>query len=193
MENKFLTLPFTRFDTPYLETLTDEVFFANRFTMSEEDRVLLLKNSTIIDGRRFYKAKILNALLEKYAAMTNPKEGEPGSKSKPLVRFGKKYVYNTRGRLVIYVGKPIVASSFSVNTLNETGLVFRRNVIRPAVRGKRNAGITTSPFQRGKWPGNHYHGWVPVLRRCFDKSYKYNADETFMHREHEKCKVLVKV
>jgi len=100
MDSKFLNLPFTKYDTAYLESLPDEVFFAKRFRLSEEDEALLLQNSSIVHGRRFYKAKVKEPIMAKYAAMTNPKEGEPGSKSNPLKRFGKEYVYSSTGDLV---------------------------------------------------------------------------------------------
>ena len=97
-----LKLPFTQFDSDYLESLPDEVFFAHRYVMDEQDKALLLENSSVIHGRRFYRAKVREPLLLKYAALTNPKEGEPGSKSNPLIRFGKEYVYSTNGDLVRY-------------------------------------------------------------------------------------------
>ena len=102
MNNNFLKLPFERFDTPFLETLPDEIFFAKRFVLSENDAQTLLKHSVLIDGKRFYKAKVKDSIMKKYAALTNPKEGEAGSKTNPLIRFGKKYVYNLRGDLVRY-------------------------------------------------------------------------------------------
>ena len=48
--------------------------------------------------------RLLLQLKSVYAAMTNPKEGEPGSKSNPMIRFGKKYVYNQNGDLVPFRG-----------------------------------------------------------------------------------------
>ena len=103
MDNKYFVEPFSKFDSVYLESLPDEVFFAKRFVMSEEDQALLLKNSSMVHGRRFYRAKVRDALMEKYAAMTNPRKGEPGSKENPLVRFGKEYVYNAKGDLVPFI------------------------------------------------------------------------------------------
>ena len=100
MDSEFLNLPFTQYDTAYLESLPDEVFFARRFRLSEEDEALLLQNSSMVHGRRFYKAKVKEPIMAKYAAMTNPKEGEPGSKTNPLRRFGKEYVYSSAGELV---------------------------------------------------------------------------------------------
>ena len=97
---EYLNLPFTRYDTAYLESLPDEVFFAKRFKLSKEDEEMLLKNSSLVHGRRFYRAKVLESVMTKYAAMTNPKEGEPGTKTNPLVRFGKEYVYSSKGDLV---------------------------------------------------------------------------------------------
>ena len=98
----YMNLPFTQYDSAYLESLPDEVFFAKRFRLSKEDEDLLLKNSRVIHGRRFYRAKVKGLIMAKYAALTNPKEGEPGSKSNPLVRFGKEYVYSDIGDLVPY-------------------------------------------------------------------------------------------
>ena len=88
----------------YLESLPDEVFFAKRFKLSKEDEALLMKNSSIVHGKRFYRARVKEPIMAKYAAMTNPKEGEPGSKSNPMIRFGKKYVYNQNGDLVPFRG-----------------------------------------------------------------------------------------
>ena len=102
MENQCLNLPFTQFDSTYLESLPDEVFFARRFKLSKEDEEILLKNSTLIHGRRFYRASVKDAIFARYASLTNPKEGEPGSKSNPLVRFGAEYVYSANGELVPY-------------------------------------------------------------------------------------------
>lgn len=99
-EMDYLNLPFTQFDSAYLESLPDEVFFAKRFKLSKEDEELLMKNSGLIHGRRFYRAKVREPMMAKYAALTNPKEGEPGSKTNPLVRFGREYVYNDAGDLV---------------------------------------------------------------------------------------------
>ena len=95
-----INLPFTQYDSAYLESLPDEVFFAKRFKLNKEDEEILMNNSSIVHGRRFYRAKIRNSIMEKYAALTNPKEGEPGSKTNPLVRFGTEYVYNQYGDLV---------------------------------------------------------------------------------------------
>ena len=78
MDSEFLNLPFTQYDTEYLESLPDEVFFARRFRLSEEDEALLLQNSSVIRGRRFYRAKVKEPIMAKYAALTNPEEGEPG-------------------------------------------------------------------------------------------------------------------
>ena len=100
----YLNLPFTQYDSAYLESLPDEVFFAKRFKLSKEDEALLMKNSSIVHGKRFYRAKVKEPIMAKYAAMTNPKEGEPGSKSNPMIRFGKKYVYNQNGDLVPFRG-----------------------------------------------------------------------------------------
>ena len=96
----YVKLPFTQFDPAYLESLPDEVFFARRFRLSKEDEAILMKNSSIVHGRRFYRAKVREPIMAKYAALTNPKEGEPGSKTNPLVRFGKEYMYSSIGELV---------------------------------------------------------------------------------------------
>ncbi|MBR1684338.1 MAG: hypothetical protein IJ708_04315 [Clostridia bacterium] len=101
--NYCLNLPFVKFDTAYLESLPDEVFFARRFKFTVEDEELMMTNSGVVHGNRFYRASVLEPMLTKYAAMTNPKEGEPGSKTNPLVRFGQEYVYGSHGDLVRFV------------------------------------------------------------------------------------------
>ena len=99
-----LNLPFSQYDSAYLESLPDEVFFAKRFKLSKEDEAILMKNSCVVHGRRFYISRFKDPMMAKYAAITNPKEGEPGSKTNPLIRFGKKYVYSEHGDLVPYRG-----------------------------------------------------------------------------------------
>ena len=99
-----LNLPFTQYDSAYLESLPDEVFFAKRFKLNKADEALLMENSSVVHGKRFYRARVRESLMAKYAAMTNPQEGEPGSKTNPLIRFGKMYVYSEYGDLVPYRG-----------------------------------------------------------------------------------------
>ena len=111
MSANYLRLPFTNFESDYLESLPDEVFFSVRYIMSEEDKAILEENSTLVNGRKFYRARIRNPILEKYAALTNPKEGEPGSRSNPLTRFGKQYVYSSKGYLI-----PVVYHDATVQT-----------------------------------------------------------------------------
>ena len=96
---KYLKIPFDRYDTPYLESLPNEVFFAKRFTVSEEDQEIIDKHTYDVDGRKFYRARVVEPIYRKYAAMTNPDPGEPGTMSNPLIRFGHRYVYNREGRL----------------------------------------------------------------------------------------------
>ena len=91
-----------RTDSEYLESLTDEEFFARRFTLSAEDQQELMQNSTLVNGQRFYRAVVKEKIFRKYAAETNPKPGEPGSAENPLVRFGKEYVYDEFGNLTEY-------------------------------------------------------------------------------------------
>lgn len=90
-------------NSEYLEQLSDEEFFSRRFTLNEEDKKELLKSSVLVDGHRYYRAKVKEKILRKYAEMTNPKPGEPGTRENPLVRFGKQYIYNETGDLVEYI------------------------------------------------------------------------------------------
>ena len=89
------------------DALSDEEFFARRFTLSDEDRATLLQNSVVVDGRRFYRAGVKDAILRKYAAETNPGPGEPGSKENPLIRHGRSFVYNDTGDLVELIGQSV--------------------------------------------------------------------------------------
>ena len=91
---------FERYDSEYLEALSDEEFFSRRFELSEEDKAILEANSGTINGHIFYKSKVLDQILKPYATQTNPKPGEPGSRENPLVRYGRRYVYDDRGDLV---------------------------------------------------------------------------------------------
>ena len=94
-----LRIPFDQYDENSLEALSDEVFFAKRFVISEEDQIIIDQNSSRIGDRVFYRADIVEPIYKKYAEITNPRHGEPGTKENPLIRFGKAYVYNKFGRL----------------------------------------------------------------------------------------------
>ena len=91
---------FERYDSDYLESLSDEEFFSRRFELSDDDKAELERNSCMVKGRMFYSSKVLERILRPYAKETNPRPGEPGSMENPLVRFGKKYVYDERGDLI---------------------------------------------------------------------------------------------
>ena len=91
---------FERYDSEYLESLSDEEFFSRRFELSDDDKAELERNSRLVKGRRFYSSKVLERILGPYARETNPKPGEPGSMENPMVRFGRKYVYDERGDLI---------------------------------------------------------------------------------------------
>lgn len=98
-EQDCLKLPFDKYDEESLEALPDEVFFAKRFVVSKDDQEIIDKNSYKVGDRVLYKANVVEPIYKKYAKITNPKPGEPGTKENPLVRFGKFYVYNNLGRL----------------------------------------------------------------------------------------------
>ena len=131
MDNKYLVEPFTQFDSAYLESLPDEVFFGKRFVMSEEDQALLMQNSSMVHGRRFYRAKVRDALMEKYAAMTNPQGKEPGTKENPLIRFGREYVYNEKGNLVPFVKQESVVLTPDMKPTKEQAEMARAAASQP--------------------------------------------------------------
>ena len=91
---------FEKYDSDYLEALSDEEFFSHRFELSDEDKAELERNSRVVKGKRFYSSKVLEKILKPYAQETNPEPGEPGSMENPLVRYGRKYVYDERGDLI---------------------------------------------------------------------------------------------
>lgn len=53
---------FERYDSAYLESLSDEEFFAPRFSLSDSDRKTLEENSRTINGRPFYRHKVLEKI-----------------------------------------------------------------------------------------------------------------------------------
>ena len=53
--------------------------------------------------RPMLQGRYTHLLFDLDGTLTNPKEGEPGSKTNPLVRFGKEYVYSGNGDLVPFV------------------------------------------------------------------------------------------
>ena len=128
--------PFEKYDSTYLESLPDEVFFAKRYKLSEEDEAILLENSSVVHGRRYYRAKVRTPMIERYAAMTNPKEGEPGSKSNPLVRFGKEYVYNHMGDLVPFHREVHVHLTPAMKPTKEQAEMIRKVACKSVVYGK---------------------------------------------------------
>lgn len=132
ISKKYYKPPYIVFNSTYLEALPDDVFFAVRYEMSEEDKAILEENSTVIHGRKFYRSKVRNPILEKYAALTNPKEGEPGSRSNPLIRFGKKYIYNSRGYL-IEVAAQEDTKTVKSSMLTEEQVAMVRNAARAPI------------------------------------------------------------
>ena len=118
MNNKeYLNLPFDKYDPASLEALPDEVFFAQRFKVSDEDQKIIDKYTYDVDGKKYYKYKVVLPIYRKYAAMTNPKPGEPGTVSNPLVRFGRRYVYNREGYLSVLKNKQKETDSFERFTI----------------------------------------------------------------------------
>ena len=128
--------PFEKYDSTYLESLPDEVFFAKRFKLSEEDEAVLHENSSIVHGHRYYRTKVRTPIIERYAAMTNPKEGEPGSKTNPLVRFGKEYVYNHMGDLVPFHREVYVLLTSAMKPTKEQDQMIREAACKPIIYGK---------------------------------------------------------
>ena len=98
-KQKYLRIPFDKYDEASLEALPDEIFFSRRFVVSAEEQEIIDKNTYRVNGRILYKAKVVEPIFRKYAAITNPEPGAPGSRLNPLIRFGKAYVYNDVGRL----------------------------------------------------------------------------------------------
>lgn len=99
-ECEYLVLPFDKYDEESLNALPDEVFFARRFKLSDEDQKVVDQHTYDIDGSKFRRVKVTDPIFKKYAALTNPKPGEPGSKERPLKRFGMEFVYDEKGRLL---------------------------------------------------------------------------------------------
>ena len=98
-EQDYLRVPFDKYDSASLETLPDEVFFARRFVLSEEDQEKVDRFSAKVGDSVFYKTRLVDPIFRKYAKMTNPKPGEPGTRQNPLIRFGRAYVYDCTGLL----------------------------------------------------------------------------------------------
>ena len=125
---------FERYDSDYLEALSDEEFFSRRFELSDEDKAELERNSRLIKGRRFYSSKVLERILKSYAKETNPKPGEPGSLENPLVRFGRKYIYDERGDLIEdFRGKVMFTLRRDMRPTNEQKLMIKNAAVMPIV------------------------------------------------------------
>ena len=113
------------------------IWITRRFVMSEEDQALLMQNSSMVHGRRFYRAKVRDALMEKYAAMTNPQGKEPGTKENPLIRFGREYVYNEKGNLVPFVRQESVVLTPDMKPTKEQADIIAENQDGKGVPTKR--------------------------------------------------------
>ena len=125
---------FKRYDSDYLESLSDEEFFSRRFEISDDDKAELERNSRLVKGKRFYSSKVLDSILRPYAEETNPKPGEPGSMKNPLVRFGRKYVYDERGDLIEdFRGKVIFTLTQDMRPTDEQKLMIKNASTMPVV------------------------------------------------------------
>ena len=70
----------------------------------EELRTALDETTVEIDGKRFVKARIREALGRKEAELANRQPGDPGTMENPIIKNGYAYVYTKTNRLALISG-----------------------------------------------------------------------------------------
>lgn len=70
------------------------------------DEELIRKYSVEINGRRFIRAKVLDAMGRRRAEAASRKPGDPGTPENPIFKSGHAYVYSSTNRLIMWEDYP---------------------------------------------------------------------------------------
>ena len=84
------------------------------------DEELIRRFSVEINGRRFMRARVLDAIGRRNAERANRKPGDPGTKENPIFKNGKAFVYSSTNRLIMW-------EDYSGEIPQGEGVVYRVN------------------------------------------------------------------
>lgn len=70
------------------------------------DEELIRRFSVEINGRRFMRAKVLDAIGRRNADRANRKPGDPGTMENPIFKNGKAFIYSSTNRLIMWEDYP---------------------------------------------------------------------------------------
>ena len=84
------------------------------------DEELIRKFSVVINGRRFVRANILDAIGKRNAERANRKPGDPGTVENPIFKNGRAFIYSSTNRLILWEDYP-------GEIPQEEGVVYRVN------------------------------------------------------------------
>lgn len=65
-----------------------------------DEEELIHRCSITIEGKRFVRAIVLNAIGKRNAEKANRKPGDPGTPENPIFRDGEAYIYSSTNRLL---------------------------------------------------------------------------------------------
>ena len=66
------------------------------------DEELIRRYSVRVNGKRFIRARVLEAMGKRKAEETNRKPGDPGTVENPIFRNGHAYVFSSANELIIW-------------------------------------------------------------------------------------------
>ena len=69
-------------------------------TCGYSDEVLIQRFSVDINGKRFARASVVNAIGKRNAEKASRKPDDPGTPENPIIKDGKAFVYSAANRLI---------------------------------------------------------------------------------------------
>ncbi|MBR5679503.1 MAG: hypothetical protein IKX19_02535 [Clostridia bacterium] len=84
------------------------------------DEELIRKFSVEINGKRFIRANVLDAIGRRNAERANRKPGDPGTVENPIFKNGRAYIYSSTNRLIIW-------EDYSGEIPEGDGVIYRVN------------------------------------------------------------------
>ena len=70
------------------------------------DEELIRRFSVEINGKRFMRARVLDAIGRRYAKRANRKPGDPGTPENPIFKNGRAFIYCSTNRLIMWEDYP---------------------------------------------------------------------------------------
>lgn len=90
----------------------------NSIELSDEE--LIRENSVVVNGHRYIRARVLDAIGKRQAKLANRRPGDPGTEENPIFKNGHAFLYNSRNRLVMW-------EDYEGEVPQGEGVIFRIN------------------------------------------------------------------